>query len=256
MDVKELNVLISKSNHIVCLSGRGMSYDCGYPAYWTQDYSYYFENKYKKSLDEVFHIGFYSTRNKEFFSIFKEEMLQYKCKPSLAFYKLSSLEKEGKLKAIITKGIFGLSKRAGCKNVIDLYGNIYENFCPKCGQKYSSKYIMQSKGIPKCLECQSPIRPEIKMFGEIIDNNKLTKAHDAIATADLLLILDTGFNDEFSDYLCHYHGSKSVLIKEHPHESDRKANHIIYDKARNVLSKIKEDEKLHIMYDNLDVVNK
>lgn len=233
-----------------------MSFDCGYPAYWTQDYSYYFENKYKKSLDEVFNIGFYKTRSKQFFSMFKEELLQYKCKPSLAFYKLASLEKEGRLSAIITKDIFHLSQRAGCKNVIDLYGNIYENYCPKCGQKYSSKYILQSKEIPKCLECDSLIRPEIKMYGEIIDNNKLTKARDAIATCDLLLILDTGFNDEFSDYLCHYHGSKSVLIKEHPHETDTKANYIIYDKAKNVLSRIREDEKLHIIYENLDVVNK
>ncbi len=256
MNIKELNALIRESNHVVCICGRGMSYDCGYPAYWTQDYSYYFENKYNKSLDEVFNIGFYKTRSKQFFTIFKEEMLQFKYKPSPAFYKLATLEKEGKLKAIITKDIFSLSQRAGCKNVIDLYGNIYENYCPKCSQKYSSKYIMQSKGLPKCLECGSPIRPEIKMFGEIIDNVKLTKAYNAIAAADVLLILDTDYNGEFSDYLLHYQGFKSVLIKEHSQESDRNANYAIYDKAKNVLPKIFEDEKLHIIFKNLVVVNK
>lgn len=115
---------------------------------------------------------------------------------------------------------------------------------------------MQSKGIPTCLECGSLIRPEIKMFGEIIDNAKLTKAHNAIAAADVLLILDTDYNGEFSDYLCHYQGSKSVLIKDYPHESDRKANYVIYGKSKNVLSKIREDETLHIIYENLVVVNK
>lgn len=256
MNVTQFNALIRDSNNIVCISGRGMSYDCGYPAYWTQDYSYYFEHKYNKSLDEVFNIGFYHTRSKQFFKMFREELLQYKYKPSPAFYKLAALEKEGKLRANITKDIFGLSQRAGCKNVIELYGNIYENHCPKCGQKYSSKYVMQSKGIPKCLECGSSVRPEIKMFGEIIDNSKLTKAHNAIASADVLLILDTDYNGEFSDYLCHYHGSKSILIKEHPHESDGKANYVIYEKAKNLLAKVIEDDKLHIIYENLVVVNK
>lgn len=255
MNMNELDKLLSESNNIVCISGRGMSYDSGYPEYWNQDYLYYFENKYQKSLEEVFNIGYYKTRSTQFFSMYKEEILQYKFKPSPAFYKLASIEKQGKLNAIITKDIFSLPQRAGCKNVIELYGNIYENYCPKCGQRYSAQYIMQSKGIPKCLECGSLVRPEIKMIGELVDNNKLTKAKNAIASADMLLILDTGFNGEFAEYIGQYQGTKSVLIKEHPHETDRKANYILYDKSKNVLAKLKEEEKIHVIYENL-VVNK
>jgi NAD-dependent deacetylase len=255
MEIKELDELINSSENIVCISGRGMTYDCGYPEYWTQNFSYYFENKYGRSMEEVFSIGYYSTRNKSFFEIYKEEMLKYKFKPSLAFYKLAYLEKQGKLKYIITKEVFNLPQRAGCKNVIDIYGNIFENYCPKCGQRYSVEYIMQSKGLPRCLECNSAIRPEIKMIGELVDNNKVTKAMNAIASADMLLILDTGYNDEFSEYITQYQGTKAVLIKEQLHESDKKANYIIYDKSKNVLSKLSDEEKIHVIFENLVVVN-
>lgn len=255
MEIKELDELISGAENIVCIGGRGMAYDCGYPEFWSQDYSYYIENKYGKTLEEIMHIGFYNVRSKEFFEFYREEVLKYKFKPSTAHYKLAQLEKTGKLKCVITKDAFYLAQRAGCKNVIDIYGNISENYCPKCGQRYSVEYIRQSKGLPRCLECNSAIRPDIKMYGEMIDNNRVTKATEAIASADLLLILDTGYNGEFKDYIEHYKGQKAVLIKEHLHESDRKANYIVYDKSKNVLSKLRDDQ-IHIMFEKLVVVNK
>lgn len=256
MNIRELDELIGKSKNIVCICGRGMAYDCGYPQLWSQDYFYYFENKYGKSMEEFLSIGFFSIRGNQFFDIYKEELLQYRFKPSLAFYKLAQLEKEGKIKNIITKDIYNLPQRAGCKNVIDIYGNIFENYCPKCGQRYSVEYILQSKGLPKCLECNSPIRPEIKMIGELVDNNKVTKAMNAISSADILLILDTGYHDEFDEYISHYQGNKAVLIKEHFQESDKMANYIIYDKSKNILSKLNTKETIPIIYDNLVVVNK
>ncbi|MFA9375274.1 MAG: Sir2 family NAD-dependent protein deacetylase [Lachnotalea sp.] len=254
MEIKELEKLIQDAENIVCIGGRGMAYDCGYPKFWSQEYSYYIENKYGRSVEEIFNIGFYSIRSKEFFEFYKEEVLKFKFKPSAAHYKLAQLEKSGKLKCTITKASFYLAQRAGCKNVIDIYGNISENYCPKCGQRYSIEYIIQSKGLPRCLECNTEIRPEIKMYGEMIDNNRVTKAIEAIATADMLLILDTGYDGEFKDYISHYQGNKAVIIKENVHESDRNADYIIYDKSKNVLSKL-SDEKIHIMFEKRDVVN-
>lgn len=255
MNISELNELIRVSKNIVCICGRRMSYDCGYPEYWTQDYSYYLENKYHKSIEELLNIGFYMTRSKQFFEMYKEEVLKYKFKPSQSYYKLSQLEAAGKLNCIITKDIFSLPQRAGCKNVIDIYGNMFENHCSKCGQRYSSEYLLQSKGIPKCLECNSSIKPGIKMVGELVDNNKVTKVKNAIATADMLLILDTGYDGEFSDYIKHYTGNRAVLIKEEFHDKDNCANYVIYDKSKNILPKLTEEEKIHIIYEHL-VVNK
>jgi NAD-dependent deacetylase len=93
------------------------------------------------------------------------------------------------------------------------------------------------------------------MYGEMIDNNRVSKATEAIASADVLLMLDTGYNGEFREYISHYKGNNAVLIKEHLHESDRKADYIIYDKSKNVLSKLR-DEEVHIMFEKLVVVNK
>jgi NAD-dependent deacetylase len=255
MEIKELDELISSTDNIVCINGRGMTYDCGYPEFWSQDYSYYVEHKYGKSLEELMHIAYLTTRSKEFYNFYRDEILKYRFKPSAAHYKLAQLEKAGKLRAIITKEAFFLAQRAGCKNVIDIYGSINDNYCPKCGQRYSSEYIRQSEGLPRCLECNSLIRPDVKLYGEMIDNNRVTKATDAISAADVLLILDTGYNGEFKDYIHHYKGNKAILIKESLHESDRNADYIIYDKSKNVLSKLR-DETVHMIFDKRVVVNK
>ena len=42
---------------------------------------------------------------------------------------LTDLEEKGKLKAIITQNIDGLHTKANSKNVLELHGSIYRNYC-------------------------------------------------------------------------------------------------------------------------------
>ena len=47
---------------------------------------------------------------------------------------MAELEEKGLFQTIITRRVFGLPERAGCKNVINLHGSVYENYCPHCGK--------------------------------------------------------------------------------------------------------------------------
>ena len=47
---------------------------------------------------------------------------------------LAAMEQAGKLQCVISSNIYELSQRAGCKNVMDLHGSIYHNYCLRCGR--------------------------------------------------------------------------------------------------------------------------
>lgn len=58
-------------------------------------------------------------------------MLYPNARPNKAHLALATLEKEGKLRAVITQNIDGLHQDAGSKNVIELHGSVRRNHCIK-----------------------------------------------------------------------------------------------------------------------------
>ena len=60
------------------------------------------------------------------------------------------LEKQGKLKAVITQNIDGLHQKAGSKEVLELHGSVLRNHCTRCGKFYGLDAILNSTGVPKC----------------------------------------------------------------------------------------------------------
>ena len=155
---------------------------------------------------------------------------------------MAELEKAGLFQSIITRRIFGLPGRAGCKNVINLHGSVYDNYCPHCGRKYSMEYVRDSARVPLCEHCNTPIRPKVCLFGEMVDNVVITKAAEEIQKADVLLVLGTNLNS----YLCsqlidYYDGSKLILVNEEPHFSDKYADIVIHARVDDTLEKIRKE---------------
>ncbi len=70
-----------------------------------------------------------------FYEYYRNEILSKHPEAGKGNEALARLEEAGYLKTIITKGIYNMPQKAGCKNVINMYGNIYENnACPRCGK--------------------------------------------------------------------------------------------------------------------------
>lgn len=170
MNVKTLNSIIDDSDNIVCICGRKMASDCGYPDIWDEQFAINIERKYGFSPEDVYNVGYYETRREQFFEFYRDEIINKKYKPSDAYYKLAELEKMGKIKCIITKSIYNLAERAGCKKVINLHGSISDNTCPKCRKKFSEEFFISSKRYPLCPTCQVPLRIGTSLVGEMLDN--------------------------------------------------------------------------------------
>jgi NAD-dependent deacetylase len=122
--------MIEKSDNIVFFGGAGVSTESGIPDFRSQDGLY--NQKYKYPPEQILSHSFFINNPKEFFIFYRDKMNCLNVEPNITHLKLVELEKQGKLKAVITQNIDGLHKKAGSKNVIELHGSIYRNRCMNC----------------------------------------------------------------------------------------------------------------------------
>ena len=93
----------------------------------------------------------------------------------------------------MTQNIDGLHQRAGSKNVLELHGSVYRNYCMKCRQFYTIDKIMEAEEVPTC-ECGGIIKPDVVLYEEGLDDEVVSKAIYAIAEADILIIGGTSLS--------------------------------------------------------------
>lgn len=235
--------ILKESKYTTVFSGFAMLAESGYPAIRDGDESYDIELEYGYSAEELFSSSFFSTRKERFYEFYKNIILgPLEKPPGKCFYNIARLEQAGLIQTMITRRVFGLLKRAGCKNVIELHGSVYRNYCTHCGREYSMEYIRDSKKIPLCESCGSVVRPDVCLFGEMVDNQVITKAAEEVQKADVLLVLGT----HLRTYLCtqlinYFEGSKMVIIHEEEHFSDKYADVVIYSRVDDALDKILDE---------------
>ena len=66
--------------------------------------------------------GYFVRHTAEFYDFLRGVMLYPDAKPNGAHYALAQLERQGKLRAVITQNIDGLHQMAGSRNVLELHG--------------------------------------------------------------------------------------------------------------------------------------
>ena len=143
-------------------------------------------------------------------------------------YKLAELEKAGKLKAVVTQNIDGLHQAAGSKNVLELHGSVYRNYCRKCGKEFDAEYILNSKGVPVCDSCGGQIKPDVVLYEEGLNQQTLEDAVYYISHADMLIIGGTSLAVyPAAGLIDYYRGNKLVLINKSTTSMDSRADLLI-----------------------------
>lgn len=237
--IENVKAIIKDSHYLVCLKGRGLSAFCGCVNYMNPLDAYEVEARYGYSPEEILSAGFYNTRCSQFYEFYRKEMIANLGHVPEGLKTLARLEEQGILKYIITRDIYGLATRAGCKNVLEIHGNVYQNRCPHCQKKYSIEDIRKVQGVPKCQVCGSVIRPGICLSGEMVDNVLVTKATEEVDKADVLLILGCQMNAYLpTTFLRYFNGSKVILINPEEHYMDYQADITLYGNPMDILAKL------------------
>lgn len=228
--------MLDECNNIVFFGGAGVSTESGIPDFRSEDGLY--NQHYKYPPEEILSHTFFINNMIEFYRFYKEKMNSLKYEPNITHFKLSELEKNGKLKAIITQNIDGLHQKAGSKVVYELHGSILRNYCMKCNKFYDAEYVFSSKDIPKC-SCGGVIKPDVVLYEEMLDDKTLTKAIAAINAADMLIVAGTSLTVYPANSLINYFkGKYLVLINKSSTPYNSMADLVINDSLGKVFSKI------------------
>jgi NAD-dependent deacetylase len=223
----KLKKIIQDSNSIVFFGGAGVSTESGIPDFRSVDGLY--NLKYKYPPETIISHSFFEHNPEEFYDFYKNKMIFLDAKPNSAHYKLAELEKQGKLKAVITQNIDGLHQIAGSKNVLELHGSVHRNYCMKCGKFYDVHTIVESKGVPKC-GCGGTIKPDVVLYEESLKQEILEQSVQYIENADVLIVGGTSLVVyPAAGLINYYRGNKLILINKSSTPMDSRANIIIND---------------------------
>ena len=112
--IDQFKSLVEKSNNIVFFGGAGVSTESGIPDFRSKDGLY--NQKYDYPPEEILSHTFFMKHTEEFYKFYKDKMNSLKYEPNITHIRLAELEKQGKLKAVITQNIDGLHKARKTKS--------------------------------------------------------------------------------------------------------------------------------------------
>ena len=234
--IELLQAYINNSNNIVFFGGAGVSTESGIKDFRSKDGLY--NEKYKYPPEQILSHSFFYKNTKEFYKFYRDKLNCLNVLPNICHKYLVKLEKEGKLKAIITQNIDNLHQKAGSTNVIELHGTIYKNYCDKCHKFYPPEYIWNTKDIPKC-NCGGIIKPNVVLYEEPLNEFDILKAINYIKNSDLLIIAGTSLTVyPAASYISYFQGKHLVIINKDKTPGDNIADLVINDNLGNVFKKL------------------
>ncbi len=224
---------IEESSNIVFLGGAGVSTESGIPDFRSTDGLY--NQQYDYPPETIISHSFYVKKPKEFYRFYKNKMLFPEAKPNRAHMALAKLEREGKVKAVVTQNIDGLHQAAGSREVLELHGSVHRNYCTRCGRFYSLDDILKADGVPVC-DCGGVLKPDVVLYEEGLDQDVIQRSVEYISRADVLIIGGTSLTVyPAAGLIDYYRGSKLVLINKSVTSRDGQADLVICDSIGKVL---------------------
>ena len=223
--VQALEEILAKSSRIVFFGGAGVSTESGIPDFRSVDGLYH--QKYDYPPETILSHTFWEQNPEEFYRFYRDKLIVKGAKPNAAHLRLAKLEKQGKLKAVVTQNIDGLHQAAGSRTVYELHGSVLRNHCEKCGKFYGLDHILNTTGVPRC-GCGGIIKPDVVLYEEGLDQQTLEDAVFYICHADLLIIGGTSLAVyPAAGLIDYYRGNKLVLINKSTTPMDARADLLI-----------------------------
>lgn len=238
MDViAKLKEFVDNSDNIVFFGGAGVSTESGIPDFRSVDGLY--NQKYAYPPETILSHTFYKRKPEEFFRFYQDKMLCLTAKPNTAHLKLAEWEAQGKLKAVITQNIDGLHQAAGSKEVLELHGSVLRNFCEDCGAFFDAEYMLHAEGVPRCNKCGGPVKPDVVLYEEGLDQQIISKSVKYISEADVLIVGGTSLVVyPAAGLIDYYRGNKLVLINKTATSRDNVADLVVQGSIGEIFAKL------------------
>lgn len=192
-NIQKAKEIIADSNHLVVLTGAGISAESGVPTFrdaltglWSNFDPQELATASAFIRDPELVWGWYEWRRKMLLEV----------APNPAHIALSNLENKVNKLTLITQNVDDLHERAGSKNVLHLHGSMFTPRCFDCGTSYTFTAAPalnkeQKLKPPKCSSCNGNIRPGVVWFGEAMPQQETIHAFEAANNCDVFLSIGT-----------------------------------------------------------------
>ena len=233
-----LRAVTERARRIVFFGGAGVSTASGIPDFRSED-GLYSADHGGVPPETILSASYFALHTAEFYDFYRRYMVHPEARPNAVHRYLYKLEKEDKLRGIVTQNIDGLHKMAGNKRVYELHGSVHENYCVDCEKSYPLEKIMQSEGVPRCDSCGGIIKPWVVLYGEVPDKYTGIGACREISGADCLIIAGTSLQVEpAASYIDYFTGRDLIIINKEPTPADGRATLVIRADAAEIFAGI------------------
>ena len=234
--IETLKKWIQESDNIVFFGGAGVSTESGIPDFRSVDGLY--NQKWKYPPETILSASFFARDPEEYYRFHREKLVIDGVEPNRAHLRLAELEREGKLRAVVTQNIDGLHQAAGSKNVLELHGSIHRAYCSRCRKPYPADAINKGEGVPRC-SCGGVLRPDIVLYEEALDEDVMSAAVHYIRQAEVLIVGGTSLNVyPAAGLIRYYRGNKLALVNLSQTPYDEYADLVIHERIGEVFSRV------------------
>jgi NAD-dependent protein deacetylase/lipoamidase len=194
-DLDTLAGWLRDANHVVVLTGAGISTESGIPDFrgpngvWTKDPAA------EKTAQLEYYMGDPDVRRRAWQNRVKGNY--FSAEPNAAHRALVDLEKKGALHFLVTQNVDGLHHSAGQspERIVEIHGNVREVKCMTCGRRGPMEEALDrvraGEDDPACEQCGGILKSATISFGENLVAEDLDRAQREAARADLFLALGT-----------------------------------------------------------------
>jgi NAD-dependent deacetylase len=192
IEVQRLASLVRDAESVVALTGAGISVPSGIPDFRSPGTGLW----EKVNPMEVAHIDVFRRDPERFWHFYGDRFATLRTKePTGAHRVLVALEEAGRLDAVITQNIDQLHRRAGTHALVEVHGSIATCSCLACRASVElddarGRLAADPTGVPRC-DCGQPLKPDVVLFGEMLDSARMERAFALAAGADVLLCTGT-----------------------------------------------------------------
>jgi NAD-dependent deacetylase len=184
--VEILKRQLSRVQHVVVLTGAGVSAESGVPTFRGANGLWRHHRAVDLATPEAFQRD---PRLVWEFYAWRRELLA-PLSPNAAHLALVELERRIPRFTLITQNIDGLHQQAGSQNLLELHGNIWHVRCTQCHQVSPDRRVPLPE-LPLCDACGGLLRPHVVWFGEPLDHQVLVQAYQVIEQAQVMLVIGT-----------------------------------------------------------------
>jgi NAD-dependent deacetylase len=183
------------ARRVCVLTGAGISTDSGIPDYRGPDGVWTREPDAEKLVTLGHYLADPDIRRRSW--LMRKALHDADPQPNAGHAALVGLERQGRLRALITQNIDGLHQAAGSspEKVLEIHGTVHEVVCVGCADRTPMRAALDRIDAgdpdPACLICGDVLKSATVYFGQLLDERVLEACTAAASDCDVFLAVGT-----------------------------------------------------------------